>query len=406
MADLSAYIDFNVLLDNSGLTPVITLTDPGNYPGGLLQYITGVFSVTQADGISVSGNFISPDVTWNGSILTPNNKELRLATNLDLQNGIYSITYTVQCIGYVPTVLTKTFTLAYTNPTVLIDPLTDVFSPSLQVIDATQYAQTGFVTPTTTGATITRTWVASVNYIGTSISTINGTNQALFDMGSSGKYYDAQYNVSFSAIFTYTTPIYAYLTIKDQVSATQAVDAYTPASLSTLLAGLTTMKQQIAAGTYCGGGCSCGCDAETNSSFTQAQALYDYIVAQGQAGNTVGLYTSVIQLQALFICTTQLNQTHTGAQIMPYNFGTTVISSIHPPIQFTVGSGAQFAPNNGDTQYNNGTLQGNNNYIIYRQAQADFLVQGVDFNYVGTGGFLLLTTTFIATERFTLTFSQ
>lgn len=77
---------------------------------------------------------------------------------------------------------------------------------------------------------------------------------------------------------------------------------------------------------------------------------------------------------------------------------------LNSPIQFVVGSGALYVPNNGDSSYNNPTLAGKNNYSIYRQIIADYLFAGIDFTYLTTGGFTLLSSTFIYGERFTLTF--
>jgi hypothetical protein len=52
MADLSAYVDFSVRLDKSGMTPAIVLTDTSAYPVGVAATVTGVFSVTQPDNIA------------------------------------------------------------------------------------------------------------------------------------------------------------------------------------------------------------------------------------------------------------------------------------------------------------------------------------------------------------------
>jgi hypothetical protein len=133
VADLSAYIDFSVQLDKSVDPALVRLTDPDNYPAGVGIYIRGVFSVTQPDGISVDGNFTSPDVYSSGGQLVVATKELRLASDgVALQNGLYTITYTVQCTGYTDTVLTKAFTLDYASPSVIITPLKDVFTPQIQ----------------------------------------------------------------------------------------------------------------------------------------------------------------------------------------------------------------------------------------------------------------------------------
>lgn len=398
MANLDSYIDFSIVLDKSVTTPVIRLTDPNNYPVGIGVYINGVFSITQPDGITVTGNFTSPDIYWSGSALVVASKELRLATDGNFQNGLYTITYVVKCTGYTDTILTKTFTLTYTPKTLLITDLTDVFTPSLEQLDSTQYAQDGFDTPT-----ITRAWSASINYVGSIVRTVTGT-AALFDMVYSSNYWDAQYIISFYSIASYVlnSPD-NWVTIIDKFTTDYQVDAYTPPTMQSLLAQLTTMKQEVDAGTYCGGkGCGCGCSDE--QAFLNAQADYNLLKNSGCNGDTVGIYYLIPQMLKLFTCNGNLIQSHTNAAITAYNFGCGSSSTLHPPIQFTVDSGALYAPISGQPVYDNPTLAGNNAYTIYRQAIGDFLVKDTDFTYNTSGGFTLSSTTFVSGERFTLVF--
>ena len=405
MADLSAYIDFSVALDKSGVTPVMYLTDPDNYPDGVKQYVTGVFSITQPDGINITGSFTSPDVSWDGSELTTASKELRLATDDSFQNGLYTIVYTVQCTGYSPTVLTKIFTLTYTAATLNITDLTDVFTPSLEQLDSTIYLQDGFATPT-----VTREWDATIDFAGTSIGTKVGL-AILFDMKYSGNYWDAKYLITFTAIVTYVmnTPS-DFVTVIDKLTTDYQVDAYTPPTMQALAAQLTTMQQEVANGTYCGGrGCGCGCSDE--QAFTNAQALYQLIKTNGCNGQTVGLQDYITELQKLFTCNGATTQMHNNSPIPAYNFGCGSSGNVTAPIQFTVGSGALYAPVADTFAYNNPTLEGNNAYIIFRQAIGDYLVSGTDFTYNTSGGFTLSNATaqgtaFVDTERFTLVFNS
>lgn len=398
MADLSAYIAFSVKLDKSGTTPVITLTDPNNYPAGVNIYVTGVFSITQPDGINITGSFTSPDTYYP---FAPVNKELRLASDGSFQTGVYSITYTIQCIGYSPTVSTKTFTLAYTTPTLSIQDLTDVFTPSLEQLDITDYLQDGFNTPT-----VVRAWQAYLDYAGTSIGSVTSST-ILFDMKYSGVYWDAKYIVSFSAVITSVSSTYAYLTVIDKISSSFDVDAYTPPTMQVLASQLTTMQQEVAAGTYCGGkGCGCGCSDE--QAFTNAQALYQLIKTNGCNGDTVGLQDYITELQKLFTCNGTTTQTHNNSPIPVYNFGCGNGGGLTQAIQFTVGSGALYAPAAGTVDYNNPNLINNTTFLIFRQAIGDYLSQGAgDFSYKITGGFTLSNATgqgtpFVQDERFTL----
>jgi hypothetical protein len=113
MADLSGYIDFDLLLDFT--QNKIILTDTGNYPVGVRQTLTGIVKITQPDGISVQGTFIPvPDIVWNGTDLTQAIKELRLTSKATAQQGTYTIVYQIYD-GVTVTTLTRQFQLAIQN---------------------------------------------------------------------------------------------------------------------------------------------------------------------------------------------------------------------------------------------------------------------------------------------------
>jgi len=83
----------------------------------------------------------------------------------------------------------------------------------------------------------------------------------------------------------------------------------------------------------------------------------------------------------------------------------TPVVLVTEPIQFVVGSGAQYVPNNGDSEYNNPELAGNNNYLIASNSDGGYLVEGTNFDYLTSGGFELLNgRTFFTGEIFTLFF--
>jgi hypothetical protein len=395
MPDLSAYLDFTVTLDKSGVTPAFLLTDTSTYPGGVPATVTGIVYVKQPDGLSVTGDFLTPDVTWTGSALTVASKELRLSDNNTLQNGLYTVTYTVKATGYTDTLLTKTFTVSYVAPAVTIVDLIDVFTPALQQLDGTQYNQAGFG-----AATITRAWSADIVYVGSVVQTVTGTS-TMFDMAYAGDYYDAHYDVTLTSTWYFTMTDATWVTIQDGAVATNQVEAYTPPTLAQLVTSLKTMKAEVEAGTYCGG-CGCGCGVDYTP-YNTAQNIYDLIVQRGKNGDVTGLDEQVQQLQKMFDCSGILDQDHTYEAIPPYSW-TEAAGSVQAPIQFTVASGGVYAPAGGDTSYINPTLVGQINFTVYRQAIADYLVYPTDFTYRGAGGFDLTTTTFVAGERFTLIF--
>lgn len=313
MANLSTYIDFSIVFDKSVDTPVIRLTDPNNYPAGVGIYLSGIFTIRQPDGITVTGSFTTPDIYWSGSGLVVAEKELRLSTTLAIQKGTYSFTYTVRCIGYTDTTLTKTFNLIYDTPIVSITDLNDVFTPSLKQLDETVYTQPFFPS-----VSVTRSWSADIKYAGASVANVTGT-AALFDMAYSGDYYDAEYDISFEAIMTTTNFLITYLTVIDKVSSDYILDAYTPPSLTVLLTALDLLYTQITNGTYCGNsGCGC-CDPVDYSKWTEASQLYQSILADGLAGNTIGLYAKIVHLEKIYYCGIYA-PTHTNEIIPAYSF--------------------------------------------------------------------------------------
>lgn len=322
MANLAAYIDFSIEFDKSVTTPVMRLTDPNNYPAPVYLYMTGIFTITQPDGVTITGSFTSPDIYWSSAGITPGlvvaEKELRLSTSLAIQKGTYTFVYTVRCTGYTDTVLTKTFSLIYDTPTISITDLTDVFTPSLKQLDSTIYTQPNFPV-----VSVVRSWSADIRYVGTSAVTITGS-LATFNMSYGGNYWDARYLISFSSVMTTTGIFITYLTIIDKISTTYTLDAYSPPTLTTLLTELNTLYTQITDGTYCGGnGCGC-CDPIDYSVWTEASQLYQSIISDGLAGNTVGLYAKVVQLEKIYYCGIY-NPTHTNAIIPPYSFTATIV---------------------------------------------------------------------------------
>src|SRR5580692_6970954 len=121
--DLSSIMNFGVVLNNSGGSPLLIFADTSGYPGGVPPLVTGWYSVTQPDGITVNiGSQSSPAIYWNGSQLVQSQSALRMAQNFSFQNGAYSITYNIAVTGYTASPLTKTFTLNYTRPTAVIVP--------------------------------------------------------------------------------------------------------------------------------------------------------------------------------------------------------------------------------------------------------------------------------------------
>lgn len=311
MPDLSAYINFSVVLDNSGASPIIKVIDTSAYPAGVAQQIAGILSITEPDGIAdTNSNFSQPNIYWNNGALVQATRPLRLANNNRFQNGGYSITYTVQCPGYSNTTLTKTFTLGYTAPVPVLSPAFDNFTPSLSVVDATNWQVGGL-----TLQTVSDTWTALIRSVGGTNQNITGAGTT-FNLAYQGSYYDAYYDVTLTAITTWEIPgASPWVTIVDKfVTPTQTFQSEIPPTLSQLLTSLTVLKNQLDA-------------AQSNPNYallqftyTYAVALYTHLIDCGQSSQLAGLSNYVWQLQKIFNNGQTPSYVNTNGVIPAYNW--------------------------------------------------------------------------------------
>lgn len=359
MADLSAYIDFNVTLNRSDSASSMVLSDPDNYPPGVDVNLIGYFVITQPDTITITGNYTTPDIEWTGTELSTATKELRLRATGGLQQGVYTITYYVSATGYDETVLTKTFDLSYTTPTPLVTDDFDVFTPNLSVTDDTVYTQTGM-----TLDSVTRAWQATIISVEGTNQDINSTTQT-FDLSYLGSYYDSRYDVSLEATATYTLDAPDdWVTIVDVISFEDTYYAFIPPTLAELLELLTTYKATVDAGNcICGAGCVTNCDTLIET-YSLAISIYSHIAGRGFNGQTDGLGDYVIQLQKLLSNCVTPTYTNTNEVIPAYDWGATVNPSPFPyKTQMIVNSGVNNAPADGATTYTDANLV-NRNVIV------------------------------------------
>src|ERR1044072_953290 len=314
MADLSAYIDFSISLNKGNGTSSMVLTDPNNYPVGVDTTFKGYFVITQPDGLTLTGNFISPDIYAGGGGLVDATKQLRLKSNGGFQQGEYSITYHAIALGYNETTLSKTFDINYTTPTLTITDDSDVFTPALSLTDETIYtAQEGVLI-----STIIRQWEAT-------IISVEGTNQDIsassqtFDLAYLGSYYDSRYDVSLSvtAYYILHSPN-EWVSIVDIIPFTHTYYAFIPPTIAELLEMLTSFKATVdAAHCICGSGCVDNCTPLKNT-YSLAVSIYTHIVERGRAGETTGLDAYVIQLQKVLSNCVTPAYTNTNEAIPPY----------------------------------------------------------------------------------------
>lgn len=313
MPDLSQYINIAVVLDNSGVSPVIKIIDTSAYPAGVPQQIAGILSITEPDMITdANTDFALPNIYWSAGALVQASRPLRLANNNRFQNGGYTVKYSVRCPGYTDTVLLKTFVLNYTAPVPVLSPAFDNFTPSLKVVDSTNYGVAGL-----NYIDATRTWAGVIR-------SVLGVNRVIvgaginFDLVYGGNYYDSAYDVNLTSVITWQLPdISSFVSIVDKFTPPQETFyAEIPPTLSQLLDGLTTLKSNL--------------DAALNNrdvylalltTYNYAVALYTHLIKRGQVGSLAGLSDYVYNLQKIFNNGVQPVIVNTNTAIPAYDWG-------------------------------------------------------------------------------------
>lgn len=353
MANLNAYIDFGVILQKDPTSSSLIFRDPDDYPAGVDVNLKGYFVITQPDNITITGNYLTPDIYWNGSELTEPTKELRLRSTGGFQQGTYTFTYNIVAPGYDETTLTKTFDLSYTSPTLTVTDNFDVFTPNLSLTDATDYAQ-----PEMTLLSTDRSWEATIISVEGTNQDISATTQT-FDLSYLGSYYDSRYDVSLTVTLFYEPDDpNDWITIEDTIEFEHTYYAFIPPSIIDLLELLTAYKATIDdANCICGPGCVGNC-ATLKETYSLAVAIYTHIVERGRAGETTGLDAYVIQLQKLLSNCVTPAYTNTNEAIPPYDWGSSSTGAFTFFKQMIVGSGVNNAPADGATTYTDALLIG------------------------------------------------
>src|SRR6185295_20400928 len=86
----------------------------------------------------------------------------------------YIVIYTVRAPGYDDTVLTKTFSLSYTPPALVVTNNFDIFTPDLSAQDSTTYTQSNLDL-----ISVTRQWTADIITVSGTTQTISGAAQTI-----------------------------------------------------------------------------------------------------------------------------------------------------------------------------------------------------------------------------------
>lgn len=317
MANLSAYINFAIVLDKSLSTPAMKLVDTGSYPSGVANNLIGYFSITQPDGITVTGSFASPDIYWSSGALVQASKELRLDNSNNFQQGGYSLTYYIRVPGYDDTTLTKTFSLSYTQPVLTISEGFDEFTPQLTVTDSTTYTKTGF-----TYVGVVQSWAATIRSVSGTDENITGAG-ATFDLNWMGDYYDSYYDVTLTAepSWKLVSPD-DWVTVVDKIVLAETFQAQIPPTLVAILASLTTLKSEVDAAIA-----NCNTYSTLLANYELAVSIYTHMIYRGREDDVAGLSEYVLQLQKIFNNNVNPTYTNTNGVIPAYDW-TPVIGTI------------------------------------------------------------------------------
>ena len=266
--------------------------------------VVGYATVTQPDGITISiGSFAVPSISWVSGALTIAEGVLRLATDNNFQNGLYSITLYTRLAGYDDTTTTKTFDLDYSKPTAVLQPSFDLFTPAIRMQDSTSYAVTGLTLQSTT-----RSWTGTV----TGVGSVSAGNVNPFDMVRSSNYYDALYVAVLTAVVQWQIAAATWVTVIDTITGTESEDAHAVADPDTLIGLLNDMFDALS------GDSLCACSSQREQ-YVFAKTLFDHMMQRGRCGDTNMLYDMYRKLR-MAINQNWTIATHDQSVLTAYDF--------------------------------------------------------------------------------------
>lgn len=288
---------FSVRFNLQG-TPTLVLTDTTSTPpSGLV----GIFSITQPDGYTRTGDINTPDISAAGGTYS---YTLRLDSTGGVQRGTYKIVYTAAAPGYLSTEFTREFQFTYSPVELDIREEFDVFTPNLSVVDDTVYSVSNY-----NNGSVTRAWSA----VSTPTGTITGSSQTL-SLQFGGEYYDANYAITLASSITYTHQTYSWLTITETISKTLNTYAETPPSPTALVTLIEELKNKYDESVN-----TCQTQDAYRQDFEFAQALFKHIVDRILVDNTDGIFDDLKDLVRVLSNNQIPTYTPTNLPIPPYD---------------------------------------------------------------------------------------
>lgn len=279
-------------------TPTLVLTDTTTTPpAGLV----GIFSITQPDGYTRTGDINNPDIAAAGGTFS---YTLRLDSNGDVQRGTYTIAYTVLAPGFISTNFTREFQFTYKPVNLSIREEFDVFTPDLRVIDDTTYSVSNF-----NNTSVSRSWTA----ISTPTGTITGSNQTL-SLQFGGQFYDANYSITLESSILYTHQTLSWLTVDEVITRVVNTYAQTPPSPQVLVNLIHQLKVKWDETVN-----ACQEQNDLKEQFEFAQALFKHIIDRVLVLDTNGIFEDINDLLRILNNNQIPAYTPTNLPILPYN---------------------------------------------------------------------------------------
>lgn len=272
-------VSFNVSFDLTS-TPVLVLTDTTADPP---VDMVGIFTITQPDGYTYEGEIGDPDIVSSGGSFE---YQLRLDSNFGLQCGTYNIKFTAAAPGYLSTDFTREFEFQYAPPSIKLREEFDVFTPSLNYFDDTDYEVDGWQR----AGEVIEYWEWSSEPGGADdISRTDSYEEGMQNLSLEiTPAYDAYYEITKSTSNFYNHDSHEWLTISETVSDTVNTYAQTPPSIIELVSLLSDLRDEM-------DGVSCDTDREEDN-FAYAQSLFDHIINKIRTSQTGGIFEDLQEL--------------------------------------------------------------------------------------------------------------
>jgi hypothetical protein len=305
MPSLTGQISFAVNFNLTG-NPKLELQASTTIPDADKPLLIGYFRITQPDGITVTGNYGTPDVAWNGSGYPVASFDLRLASDQTYQRGTYLVEFFASRDGYTPGEFSRQWAIDYQPVEQTLTENFDCFTPDLSYEDETDYAVSGYSITAQTNA-----WNA------TSTPGNPTSTSTTFDLAIGGEYYDSSYAITHVKNLTYQKQSDTWLTVTERYTSSFTAAAFIPASMAIQLGYLINLKAERDAAANCQGDYD-----RLHALWEEASVLYSQMRNRVCAQNTDGLINDFEEFYRLTHNYQAQTYVNTNTVIPAYDFTT------------------------------------------------------------------------------------